>query len=516
MTEVESSVDLGDKSLWGGRRHRSQRRKQVYHEFIRNVPDVPIWPTLLWSLFLSVLNVANPLLSSFATNLQSQALYAGMAMQAGHKPYEYFFGTNGVLYYLILAVGSLFNTTIGLMIFQFIALLIAGIYLNKISAYFSRSQRVAHHINFWFYCFLLVVDLGGLYASIFALPFVLTSIWFLIRYINDAVSDEGFILYGIDAAIVFMIYPKSLILWLVSPLVLFVYNSRNKRLARGVYQFLAAVFGFLLVVYTVGYYTFIEQILGMAIQQTFLYNISLQFTYEGILMTLAVVFGFLLISGFLNHILTTLLSISKGRQTEIKLIMLLAFLVQMVFLIGNPNFEWSQLTSLIPYGFVLAAASLHGPETDEEFEMLDEEENEDYSYLKASYYLPILMLLALFFQPTYAYLFEEPVRVERQEIARYIRDNTTSDDPIYAWDNSAQAYLESQRLSSANLITAQPYLNTEDNRNNLIYDLNQGRAKYILVNTEIPLLEQVSATLEDNYVPVQLSFNHFKLYQEKE
>ena len=53
----------------------------------------------------------------------------------------------------------------------------------------------------------------------FALPFILTSIWFLVRYFENVVTDEVFILYGIDAALVFLIYPKSLILWVVAGIV---------------------------------------------------------------------------------------------------------------------------------------------------------------------------------------------------------------------------------------------------------------------------------------------------------
>ncbi len=62
----------------------------------------------------------------------------------------------------------------------------------------------------------------------FALPFILTSIWFLVGYFENAVTDEVFILDGIDAALVFLtIYPKSLILWVIAGIVLVVYNVQH-------------------------------------------------------------------------------------------------------------------------------------------------------------------------------------------------------------------------------------------------------------------------------------------------
>lgn len=505
-----------------GRRSRARRNKQkeklpeFNRDFKRQLPRTEIWPACIWSLILSVLSVANPIFTGFSNNLQSQNLYAGMAMLAGQEPYEHFFGTNGVLYYLLVAFGSLFNTTLIFACFQCIALFISGIYLYKISVYFSKSSQVARNITSWFYLFLLTIDLGGGYASLFALPFVLTSIWFLIRYFENAVKDESFILYGIDAALVFMIYPKSVILWLVAPLVLFFYNGRNHQLARGIYQLLATIFGFLLVVYSVGYYTFVQQILGTAIQQTFLYNISLDFSYKDFLWTLTIVMLFFLISGFLKNIFQTLTSIVQGKHTYIKVVVLLTVVLQTVFIIGNPNFEWSQLTILFPYGFVMATMSLPIKQED----WLDKDNTwdriQEYSYLKSSLYLPSLLFVLLVFLPLQSYLFQDDIRVDRQVIAHYIKENTSSTDVIYAWDNNAQIYLQSKRLSSASITTAHPFLNTEDNKTSLIYDLNKNKARYIAVNKGFPLLESIDSNIQKNYTKLDMKLERFDLYERKE
>ena len=496
-------------------RSRSKRRGQrhsINSDFKGQQPEVKIWTALAWSLLISVFSVGNPLLSGLATNLQSQNLYAGFAMQAGQSPYGDFFGTNGVLYYLLTALGSSLGSSLGLIVLQFIALFIAGIYFYKIVAYFSKRQETSQNLSFWFYLFVLALNFGGVYASLFALPFLLTSLWFLIRYFENAVRDEAFILYGIDAALVFMIYPKSIILWLVASLVLLVYNARNRQLARGFYQWLATLFGFLLIVYAVGYYTFIEQILGMAIQQTFLYNISLNFTYDGIGIALVMVVGTLLVSGFLKNFVQTLLSLSTGQYGYLKVLLLLTFLVQTIFIIGNQNVELSQLTVLLPTGFMMAL--VHRPAVEDDSE--EEQDGVQLRYLSSSFFLPLVACVAIVLQPLYTYFVQGDLHQQRQVIAEYIQENSEDTDTIYAWDDNALIYLLSDRLSSARIITAEPYLNTSANKNSLVYDINKSQARYVVVNIKLAMLDEVKAVLESQYSLVDVGTDGLLLYQKNE
>lgn len=516
MTEREA--DYKQTEQYSRKRRSGARRRQegvpFNEDFKQQLLPTRLGPALFWSVLLSLLSVGNPFLTSFATNIQSQNLYAGFAMQAGQSPYGDFFGTNGVLYYLIAFVGSFFDSSIGLAILQFVALLIAGIFFYKIVAYFSRTQETASNFSHWFYLFILALNFGGLYASIFALPFLLTSIWFLIRYFEKAVKDEAFILYGIDAALVFLIDPKSAVLWLVAFLVLLVYNAQHRQMARGFYQLLASLFGFLLIVYSVGYYTFVEQILGMAIQQTFFYNIRLNFGYEGILWTAGLVLGVLVVTGFLKHILMTIASLGQKQHTYIKVVVLLGFLVQTLFIIGNPNFDLNQLTVLFPYGFVMAVAHMKvQPSESEELEDMEGEEPPVVSYLKTSLFLPILACLVIPIQPIYTYFLQADVHQERSQIAQYIRENSEATDTIYAWDDSAQVYLQSERLAAATIITAEPYLNTEENQTSVTYDLNKNQASYIVVRNGLVMLEAVKANLEANYSKVDLGTSQLSLYQ---
>ncbi|MER0123005.1 quinol oxidase [Streptococcus sp. ZJ100] len=516
MAETEVTYSRSEnysQHIRGGKRRRHTRQEQIPYNQSFNDRLLPtrVWPAFLWSLVVSALSVANPYLIQLATNLQSQDLYAGMAMQAGQSPYGQFFGTSGVLYYLVTYVGSFFGTTIGLAGLQFIALLIAGTYFYKIAAYFSNSAQAARSLQHWFYLFILALNFGGIQASLFVLPVLFTSLWLLIRYFEHAVRDEAFILYGIDAAIAFMVYPKSSLLWVVSVLVLLVYNATHRQIARGIYQALATIFGFLLVVYSIGYYTFEAQILGSAIRQTFLYELGLNFSYDGILWTIAQIGIFLALSGFLKHFLQTIGSLGQGRHTYVKVIVLLTFFVQLFFVLASGHFVISQLVLFLPYGFIMSLVH-YMPEEEEDDEFDDDEA---YSYLQSSLYLPVFLCLLIFLQPAMTYFVEEDLTKERESVARYIRNNSQRSDLVYAWDDSAQIYLQSKRLSAAAIITPTPYLDTKSNQDNLTFDLNKNKARYVVVNHQVAMLDSVQANLEANYEKVDLGTGRFSLYEKK-
>lgn len=506
MTELDTtSENTTKKDKYRRQRKNSQSQElNLNEEFNDKLLDTKIWPAIIWSLLLSIFSVANPFLTSFATNLQTQNLYAGMAMMFGQVPYGNFFGTNGVLYYLLAWLGHIDGGFLVFGLLQFIFLVISGIYFYKIIAYFGQSDYLATSFSHWFYIFIFALGFGGLYAEIIVLPFILMTIWFLVRYFENALRDEGFILYGINLALTFLIYPKGSILWLVASLVLIVFNIRNQQKARGIYQFLATVLGFLLVMYAVGYYAFDSEILGTAIQQTFLYNLRLDFQYTDLYLTIAMVSGFLLLSGFFKSMVQTLISFGQGKHTYIKIILLLAFLVQLLLIVGTDHYYWSYLLNLVPYGFVMGIVHLQDDSVDEED-----------GYLHLQFFLPLFICLGIFAQPAYAYLLQGELVADRENVAQYISEQTEEADKIYVWDNSASIYLDSQRLSSATLTNVEPYLNTTENKNSLIYDLNKNDATYVVVNKNLPILDDVKTNLETQYKSVQTT-DHFIIYQKNE
>lgn len=499
------------------RSRRAQRadieRPVVNHAFKAAQPPVNSWIIVGWSVVISLLSVANPFLAGLADNLQTQNLYAGFAMQVGHVPYSDFFGTSGVLFYLALYLGSMFHSTIGIAVLQGVALGVAGAYFYKLMAYFSKSTETADSFTHWFYIFVLGLGFGGVYSSIFVLPFLLTSLWFLVRYFEGAVRDEFFILYGVDAALVFLIDPKSFLLWLVATLVLWGYAVQQHQQARGWYQFLAAIFGFLLVVYSVGYYAFIQQILGKAIRQTFIENISLDFGSQSFLAVVSALGVALVLTGFLKNFIKTLLSLNRKQYRHFKVIVLVAFILQLFFIVASSDFVVSKLLVLLPYGFVLAVASLSKRELG--LSGVEQGAARPLSYLKVNLFLPALLCLYMPLQLAFFYLQEGAIHQERHEMAQYVKEHSEQEESIYVWDNSAQIYLESQRLASSKFITAKPYLEKKSHQNDLLFDLNQQEARYIVVNTSLPLLEGVQQLLDEHYVKVEMELGNLALYQRK-
>ncbi|HEP1819364.1 TPA: quinol oxidase [Streptococcus suis] len=505
MTELDAAVR---ETSTKPRRHRRARRSKSYQiaeEFKDKLPQAKIWPALIWSLVLSLVSVANPYLTFLATNLQTQNLYAGMAMMSGQHPYGDFFATNGILFYLMSLIGYIGGSFIVFGFLQFIALFIAGVYFYKIMVYFSQSERLATSSSHWFYIFIASLGFGGLYAEVFVLPFVLASLWFLVRYFANAVGDEAFILYGIEAALAFLIYPQSLLLWLLAGFILFVFNTQQRQMARGFYQLLASIFGLLLILYSVGYYTFEAEILGTAIQQTLIYNLRLEFLPTEGVTTLAMFSAFLLFSGFLKNIFQTLLSIGRGGNNYFKVLSLLIFLTQSIFIIGTPNFQWSQLLLLLPFGFIMAVLPMQDS---------SEEDKED-GYLGRQFFLPVVVALGIVIQPVYTYLVQGDLLAERTDITQYIRENSDSNDKIFTWDNSASIYLSSRRLSSASIVATEPLLITDENQRSLIFDLNRNEASFIVVNKGIPLSDELASNLELQYKQVE-SYDHFVIYQKNE
>jgi hypothetical protein len=79
----------------------------------------------------------------------------------------------------------------------------------------------------------------------------------------------------------------------------------------------------------------------------------------------------------------------------------------------------------------------------------------------------------------------------------------------------AGVYTSSQRLSAATITTAEPFINTDENVNSLIYDLNKNESKYVVVNKYISMLDKVKTILESQYKAIQTT-DHFIIYQKNE
>lgn len=501
------------------RRERKSKPVTMAENHIANGRPVrikaPAGQLLLVSFLLSLFSVANPFLRDFADSIQSQYLYAGQAMLSGQVIYTDFYGSSGLLYYFIGGIGNLFNTTLILILAQMAALYFAGAQFYRIMAYLSSSFELAKRQVWIFYLLLAVLGFGGLYPTLFAMPFLLNALWFLLRYFSQRTKDEAFIGYGFNAGLVFLTDPKASLLWLVAAVVLLVYNIRNHNKARGFYQALGTFFGFSLIIYTIGYYTVLNKNFAPAIAQTFLYQVrELGFNHSAGFQNLYLIVLFLLGSGLITSLFYGFLSFGRGRDREFKFLLLLLFLVHLAEIFALPRFFSANLLTLLPFGLLLTGAYMADTVLADAVKDSGQESSFK-SYFALNGFLPIVAVLYLVTFPIWQFFSASNIRSERQLAADHIREKTSAKERIYAWDDSALIYLKSQRLSSEDIITPDTYLSEQDNQDHLSQELSQHRPKFILVRKSEKLLGTVENLLATDYETVDLGLKDFSLYQVK-
>ena len=153
----------------------SERRR--LEKIIEPLPSLQLF---FWSVLVSLTSVINPLLTNLATNLQSQNLYAGWALTQGEVAYANIYGTSGLLYYLVSWLGNLFLGQLLFLLFQVVALTLAGIYLFQTISQITVRSGLARQITILFYLFVLTLGFGGTYSIIFAFPFIFRSLYHLV------------------------------------------------------------------------------------------------------------------------------------------------------------------------------------------------------------------------------------------------------------------------------------------------------------------------------------------------
>ncbi len=80
------------------------------------------------------------------------------------------------------------------------------------------------------------------------------------------------------------------------------------------------------------------------------------------------------------------------------------------------------------------------------------------------------------------FLFDEvcPLSVpyqERNRLADLVKEETNTEDAIYAWDDTATLYRQSERLSPSAILSPLHYTATEENRNKLLNDLKKNNLR---------------------------------------
>ena len=94
----------------------------------REGAPIPFFSIMLWSLVAIAISVVLPFIFGVVSPQQSQDLYTGWALHQNGQMYTDYFGTNGLLYYLLtyLSLGSIL-----LALVEWLALFGAGVFLFK-------------------------------------------------------------------------------------------------------------------------------------------------------------------------------------------------------------------------------------------------------------------------------------------------------------------------------------------------------------------------------------------------
>ena len=480
---------------------------------------VPLALPFVLSLLISLLHVGVPFLTRFATNQQSQDLYAGWAITKGQVPFGDFYGTNGLLYYAINWLGSLAGGHWILMLLQAIALFFAGTYLYRVVRLLVGDRGTAKNIQLLFYFLVLGLGFGGVYVTFFSLPILFASMNFILAYLIGDRKDEGFILYGAIAAVAFLIDPMtSALFYLLAFLGLTGFNIKEKRWARGFYQMLAALLGFSLVFYPIGYVTVWNQTFGYAINQvTYVFN-ALNFT-NGQTFSNAIYYGLLALAfGLVSAFLMSFTKQDSSARRIFRFMGWVGSLVVLLVSIGLPEQGAYQLLPMLPFVLPLFALWFsRDEETDEGLERRGRKKKNKKvwaAYFTSQAFLPVIALIYLVASPVVQDQVLQPGQSsERSEIASYIQKHSKSKETIYAWDTRATLYQESDRLAASALLTPTSYLGIYENRTNVTQQIDRSEAKYIVVNNQVELTSNMKKLLKENYRLVEKKYRHFKLYQ---
>lgn len=488
------------------------------------VPSLHKFHIFFYSIIVALLSVATPFLTEFANNLQSQNLYVGMMLTKGQIPYSDIFTTGGMLYFVMIALSYFLGSTIWLVLVEVLCFYLAGVYFYKLVNYFASSQKIAATFTFLFFVMNLLFGFGGLYPIQFAMPLILVSLWNLTKYFAGLIKDEAFILLGIAGAMAMLIEPKTLVYFVLSSIAVIVFNSKNRHLARGFYQLLAALFGMLLIFYIAGYFILNLQILGPYFKQAFVYqftNFNLG-TYP-LVIGILVQFAICLASGLLFGPIYFMKKHKSDADAMVKWVILASILIYLLMAVLSGDVIAYHQLFLLPFGLILTAVPIA-----HQFNISLNQGNHRRSrgkkgmgpvlqfYFTKCLYLPILLLVGLL---TFQYMTiskEITANKERHQIVQTLKKKIQPGQAIYVWDTNSIIYQQTVAKSASHF--ASPVINTNNLKNKqMLYDeLLQNKAKYIIVNKKLKVPEKVKKILRKNLkLDEKVNLSGFAIYKKK-
>lgn len=500
ITNEESTQESSEPEIWEA--PASSSRRALTHEAPKKAGKAIPYPLLaIASFLLSLTFYSFPFWNNLAASGQSQNLYSGVAMQQGLIPYNDFFGTGGSLFYLINYIGQSIGGTILLYLFGLVALFFSGVLVHNIVFRQTENKGLSLIIAIASLAIIAGLGHGGDTPTLFALPFALWQVRFIDSYLHEEQQrDEKFILFGMFGAVNFTLAPIMSLFFVLSILALFLYNVSHSRVGRGIYQFLAGTFGFVLIGYLVAYYALNEQTIYTSIEQSFLIPFG-QFSIAGDFGAVALRTVLLLIlSGF---VFAFIYGIRQAAQSGASVIwyglLLLGSLSITVVIFFNPAFDSTNLLAILPFLIVFVGRSVPAGNA--------------WGYLRRYFFTPVLMLLFAAGLPLYYHFANQGINQQETTVGDYLRANTTSDDQVFALTADKNINLIASRSSDLDSVPAHFPKKYQQS-----FDLKAGQLKdkYVVLQSGQKVPDSLTNTLKSSYKAVNLpGVQDFSLFQHK-
>ena len=480
----------------------------------REGAPIPFFSIMLWSLVATAISVVLPFIFGLVSPQQTQDLYTGWALHQNGQMYTDYFGTNGLLYYLLtyLSLGSIL-----LALVEWLALFGAGVFLFKSADALTGQVEEAKKLVFVFYLLVAGLAFGGGYALLVALPFLFYSLSVVTNYLAYPNDDKGFVRVGMSLALAFFLAPIPTALFAaVLALGIIGFNLGKGHFVHGLYQFFASALGFSLLFYPLGYYTVWTGSFGDAISQTLYPVNTLSLFSNSHLLENAAFYGLLAVGlGSLGLLFTGLFQSKPAKQYALSIAASLGLLVSLgILILSNEPVNGTRLAILLPFLVLLLLTGIK--ESASEGGSRRRRREEKASFIKGNFYLPLLALAYLLALPILSrYLSHPATYQERERLASLVKQQTSSEDRVYAWDDRPDFYRASERLAPTSLVTPTLYTASDENKTKLMNDLKENQPKMIMVNQKVALWSDVESWLSEKYELVQTDTSEFKLYKSK-
>ena len=480
----------------------------------REGAPIPFFSIMLWSLVGTAISVVLPFVFGLVSPQQTQDLYIGWALHQNGQMYTDYFGTNGLLYYLLtyLSLGSIL-----LALVEWLALFGAGVFLFKSADTLTGRVEEAKKLVFVFYLLVAGLAFGGGYALLLALPFLFYSLSIVTNYLAYPNDDKGFVRVGMSLALAFFLAPLPTALFAaVLALGIIGFNLGKGHFVHGLYQFFASALGFSLLFYPLGYYTVLKGSFGDAISQTLYPVNTLSLFPNSHLLENAAFYGLLAVGlGSLSLLFIGLFQSKPAKQYALSIAASLGLLVSLgILILSNEPVNGTRLVILLPFLVLLLLTGIK--ESASEGGSRRRRHEKKASFIKGNFYLPLIALAYLIALPILSrYLSHPATYQERERLASLVKQQTSSEDRVYAWDDRPDFYRASERLAPTSLVTPTLYTASDENKTKLMNDLKGNQPKMILVNQKVALWSDVESWLSEKYELVQTDTSEFKLYKSK-